>query len=161
MGKLLEVFLCCIVLLGIILGSFYYTSHQNPVLYCNNETSCVIELVKETKQAKLCETSANKNYCYQTSSIALKNSSLCNLSNQSTTCYYEFIYTYNKPDLCEFTQKKDSCLYSYALDFKNASLCEEHSQKERCYYSYAVAKKENATCNFTGNLTQTCFNRTK
>lgn len=160
MRKHLEISLCCFILTCIIAGSFYYTSQQNPISYCNNETSCVIELVKETNQAELCKTSTNKSFCYQTSSIFLENSSLCKLSNQNTTCYYEFIYTYNSPDLCQDTQNPDSCLYSYILHFENANLCENHSQKEKCYYSYALAKNTNTTCNLTGNLSQVCFTKT-
>lgn len=157
MKSITKSIIVAIILIMITLISFNYATQKDISSFCNGNTTCIVELVKQNNAYSLCENAINISACYFRSSFNLKNFLLCDFTSNNSNCYFKNAIYFNNVSLCSSTEMSDECIYNIAIKQNNSNLCETTNNSGLCYYSYAKEKNELKVCNLSQNYKKVCY----
>ena len=164
MKQLTKSIIAVIILLTLFSFSIYKNSNNEITTFCKGNTTCIINLAKETGDFNLCENSLNieeKQICYEKLSFLTKNPVLCENTQNQSYCYTYLAVNLDNIILCQKTENNDKCIFETAIKNNNYNYCYQTNNPNLCIYSYAVQKKDLALCNNSGKYNSTCASKIK
>ena len=160
MNQIFASIIAVILLFLIFIVSFDSAYKQDINTICQNDTICIIDIVKETQNFSLCNFSKNTSQCYKISSINLKNKELCEYAQNTTDCYYSYALKMRDVSVCEnVSNLNDRCIFEIAVLENQSQICQKSQDVDYCYYSYAVEKSDLLLCNQSERYKNTCVSK--
>lgn len=164
MKQIIKSIIAVLILLAIFSFSIYQNSNTEITNFCKENTTCIINLAKETGDFNLCENSLNleeKQICYEKLSFLTKNPTLCENTKNQSYCYTYLAVNLDNIILCQKTENTDKCIFETSVKNNNYNYCYQTNNSNLCIYSYAVQKKDITLCNLSGKYNQSCIDKIK